>query len=369
MNDIRAPHSGSPPTGWISRFPLAWQWIMLIGLSLGLGLFLAALGIPAAMLLGPMLAGIAVTVAGASMRAPDRIFVLVQGLIGCMIAKMLPTSIFEEVGAHGLIFVGAVLSVIAICGVLGWAMTRLRMLPGTTALWGLSPGAASVMTLMAEAHGADVQLVAVMQYLRVVMVAASASALMRIWGMDEQHAVAAVSWFPSIGWLPFAETLALAILGPIIGQRLRIPGGALLVPLVAGIFLVRQGWMSIELPHGLLAIAYAFVGWRIGLRFTRPLLRHALKALPRIVACLAILIMLCGGLAALLVVVAGVDPLTAYLATSPGGADSVAIIASTSHVDVPFVMAMQMLRFVTVLILGPVIARFMASSTDPTPEV
>ena len=46
----------------------------------------------------------------------------------------------------------------------------------------------------------------------------------------------------------------------------------------------------------------------------------------------------------------GIDPLTAYLATSPGGMDSVAIIAAASdRVDISFVMALQTARFLIVL--------------------
>ncbi len=63
-----------------------------------------------------------------------------------------------------------------------------------------------------------------------------------------------------------------------------------------------------------------------------------------------------GGLAWLLTEFAGIDPLTAYLATSPGGMDSVAIIAASSKVDVSFVIALQTVRFVFVLILGPPLA-------------
>ena len=61
-----------------------------------------------------------------------------------------------------------------------------------------------------------------------------------------------------------------------------------------------------------------------------------------------------------LVAVAGVDPLTAYLATSPGGADSAAIIAMASNVDVGFVMAMQATRLILVLLIGPSLAGFIA---------
>ena len=47
------------------------------------------------------------------------------------------------------------------------------------------------------------------------------------------------------------------------------------------------------------------------------------------------------------------------LATSPGGADSVAVIAVGSAVDAGFVMAMQMVRFFMVLLLGPRLSRWL----------
>ena len=50
------------------------------------------------------------------------------------------------------------------------------------------------------------------------------------------------------------------------------------MPLVLGIVLTHFGLIRIELPTWLLAASYAFVGWNVGLRFTRPLLIHALKA-------------------------------------------------------------------------------------------
>jgi uncharacterized protein len=329
------------------------------------GLF-AFIGVPAGLLLGPMLAGIAIRVGGGRVQVPAHAFTLAQGLVGCMIANMLPATIGAEVADRWPIFTLGVLSVIAASGVLGWLLIRIRVLPGTTIVWGLSPGAATAMTLMAAGYGADVQLVALMQYLRVVIVAAFVSAVARFCGVSAHHAASVVPWFPTIAWLPFIETLALAGVGAAIATRLRISAGALLLPLGAGILLIRSGLMTVELPRWLLAIAYALVGWQIGLRFTRPLFIHAAKSLPRIIACTLALIALCGGLAGLLVVVAGIDPLTAYLATSPGGADTVAIIAASSNVDAPFVMTMQILRTVAILILGPAMAKLIAGHAEAT---
>ena len=337
------------------------QWLAIFAASAAIGALLAWLRIPAALLLGPMLAGIAIAASGGTARVPNWAFLLAQGLIGCMIANMAPLAIAGEILSRWPVFVFGVLAVIAVSTFLGWLMTRMHILPGTAVLWGSSPGAATAMIVMAEAHGADGRLVAFMQYLRVAAVAAGASIVARLWNLHPSHAVASVVWFPDVYWLPFVETLTLATLGPLIAHLLNIRSGALLIPLVVGLLLNHAGWLVIELPPWLLLLSYAVIGWSIGLRFTRSLLAHAAKAFPRVLACTVALIVLCGVLAGVLVITAGVDPLTAYLATSPGGADSVAIIAASSKVDVPFVLAMQTTRLVAVIFLAPIITRYIAA--------
>jgi membrane AbrB-like protein len=167
-------------------------------------------------------------------------------------------------------------------------------------------------------------------------------------------------WFPPVEWGSLAATLAVAGLSGAIGAGLRIPGGALLMPMVVGAVLEGMGLLAITLPPWLLAAAYTLLGWSIGLGFTRDILVHAYRALPQVALSIFVLMAVCAVLAFVLVRAAGIDPLTAYLATSPGGVDTVAIIAASSNVDVPFVMAMQAVRLVIVLIAGPPLARFVA---------
>jgi len=216
-----------------------------------------------------------------------------------------------------------------------------------------------VMTLMAEAYGEDVRLVAFMQYLRVALIAIVASLVSRIW-LGSAGAVSRMIWFPPVAWDSFIATATVAGVGALVGPRLRIPAGALLLPMLLGALLQDMGLLVIELPPWLLAPAYAVIGWSIGLRFTRPILIHAARALPRVLTSILALIAICAGIGYLLAAVAGLDPLTAYLATCPGGVDSVAIIAANSKVNVPFVMAMQTARFIAVLSIGPSLARLMA---------
>ena len=344
------------------------QWVVLVALSAALAALLLWLHAPAALMLGPLIAAIVFAAGNGKVTPPLAPFVLAQGVVGAMIAKMVPLSIAGDILRHWPLFTVGVLSVIAISTFIGWLMTRWQMLPGTTALWGTSPGAASVMTIMSESYGADMRLVAFMQYLRIVLVAGVAALVARLFGANPQHhAAAEMVWFPPVDWLAFAKTMALAVIGPQIARWLNIPAGAFLVPLVVGIPLTHFGLMTIELPPWLLAGCYAFIGWNVGLRFTRDLLIHALRLLPRILLCVLAMIGLCGLVAALLVVGAGIDPLTAYLATSPGGSDSIAIITASTDADVSFVMAMQTVRLIAVLFLGPILTRYVVMHTNPVP--
>jgi len=342
--------------------PRGVQWAAMLVVS---GVFvpiLLACGLPAAFLLGPMLAAILVAAAEGAVRVPSGLFAVAQGVIGLLIARVLKLSLLHEVLRDWPVFAVGVLSVLFISTALGVLMTRWQVLPGTTALWGTSPGAATAMVLMAESFGADMRLVAVMQYLRVTCVTVVASVVSRFWTVHAGQSVPII-WFAAVDLRSLVgETALIAVCVPL-ALRLKIPAGPLLVPMVAGVVVQDAGWLQIQLPEPLLVGCYALVGWSIGLRFTRPILRYALRSLPQVLGAILVLIAACGGLAVLMVRYAHVSALTAYLATSPGGADSVAIIASSAHVDMAFVMAMQTLRFLVVLVTGPPLARFLARRT------
>ncbi len=351
-----------PPLRWelVSGRSAVWQWSVLVGLSVTLVVIAEILRVPAALLIGPMIAAIAIGANDGTIRVPVPVFVLAQSVIGCMIGRSIPISVLAEFGRNWPVFVSGIVSVIVAASALGLLLSRWQVLPGTTAIWGTSPGASTTMIVMSEAYGGDIRLVAVMQHLRVVGVAIAATMVSRIWAGSAGGVPPSAAWFPAVAWAPFLMTMLFAAGCAVAATVLRIPAGAILIPLVGGMVLQESGWMTIELPPALLAISYAIAGWSIGLRFTRPILRHTFRALPIMLASTVTLIALCGAIAAALVVVAGIDPLTAYLATSPGGLDSVAIIALSSNVDVRFVLAMQTARLVVALIISPIIARFLA---------
>lgn len=339
----------------------SFQWLVLLIVSL---LFAGALefaALPAALLIGPMLAAILAGTNGATVRVPRVLFGSAQAIVGCLVAASISADIFPVFYKEWPLFLGAVVATVSASSLLGWLISRWRILPGTTAVWGSSPGAATAMVLMAGAFGADQRLVAFMQYLRVIFVSMTAALVAKMWVDTSAIEVPDIVWFPPIELAAFAATLGVALIGGLLGKLLRLPSPFFLGTFIFGAIVHLGFGVAMQLPPWLLAVSYASVGWSIGLNFTRPILRHATRALPQIVGSIIILIAFCGGLGFMISHLLGIDPLTAYLATSPGGMDSVAIIAAAAqHVDISFVMALQSARFLVVLLVGPSVARLVA---------
>lgn len=342
-----------------ATWPVPLRWAALLLVSSVIVFLLELVHLPAALLLGPMATAVLMATMGGGVRIGNQGFTAAQGIVGMMIASNMPPSLFSELKSDWPIFIVGVFSTVLAAAFLGWLMSRAKLFPGTTAIWGSSPGAAAAMTLMSAGYGADMRLVAFMQYVRVVCVVLAATVVARFMGVTIVEEQATI-WFPSIDWPAFAITIVAALAASWLGMRLKLPGGPLLLPLALGMAIKFSGIMPIVLPPWVLAISFAVIGWGIGMRFTRDVVAHAARALPRVLLSVFALIAICGCFAAGLVHFAGIDPLSAYLATSPGGADSVAIIAASTNVDVPFVMAMQVTRFIFVVITGPATARLLS---------
>jgi len=343
--------------GWI-RSGVRWVALGVLSVLLSLGLHWAS--IPAALLLGPMLAGVGFALREVPLRLSGWSFSLAQAVIGCMVARALSPSVFETLARHWPAILAAIAVIIASGGIVGLLLMRLRVLPGSTAAWGSTPGGAAAMTALAHAYGADVRMVAFMQYLRLFVVVLSASLISRFLLGHAAELPGRATWTLGLEapLIPLSQTLLLILGGMLLARRLPLPAGAMLLPMVVGAVLNSTGIIQITLPFWLVGIAYAALGWYVGLRFTAGLVRYALGAVPQMLLATVLLIVLCCGAAWILVVWLDVDVLSAFLATSPGGLDTVAAIALGSGCDVSFVLTVQTLRLFAVILFGPLVARW-----------
>ncbi len=341
------------------RSTLAHGALLALGSAL-LSALLLALHVPAAVLLGCMLVGMALALRGTALAVPRPVFALGQGLMGCLMGHSLQPQHLGSVVQSWPVFLAATLVLIVASTGLGVWLMRRQVMPGTTALWGMTPGAATAMVVMAEDYGADARLVAFMQYTRVLVVTLVSALVARAVLGPAPAEAASVSLWAGATPVGLATTAALVLGGVLLAPHVPLPGGALVLPLL-GTALVQGLWgLEPALPPALMAVAYGVLGWSVGLRFTRAIALHALRTLPQVLLCVALLMAVGLVTATTLVWGADMDPLSAFLATCPGGADSMAVIAATSRVDTGFVMAMQLARFLIVLVAGPGLSQWLA---------
>jgi membrane AbrB-like protein len=341
------------------KFRSALVWTALIAASAAGAVLLHQLGVPAPWLIAPLVVAIVAAVTGlVTLHVPRPLFVAAQATIGVLIAQTFTPPVVGSIARSWLVMILIVASTIVAAAIAGWMLARFGSVPAPTAAWGSSPGGASAMTAMSADFGADPRIVAFMQYLRVTLVVLSALVVSRVLLPSGAHPPAiGATQFDPIGLL---GTLVVGSAGALAAIRLRIPAGALLGPMVLGAVLHGTGLVRIAIPAALLDAAYVAIGLTIGLLYTPATVRYALRILPQLLASTLVLIALCAGSAALLAVAVQVDPLTAYLATTPGGLDSVTVIALGSGANVALVLAVQALRVFVVILVGPSLAKLVA---------
>jgi len=343
------------------------MWAVLAVASIALSAALQRAHVPAAWLIGPMVVAISLAIRGFAGRMPRVGFTIAQALIAVTVSQTITTPILVELGSEWAPIASVVLLSVVAAGVAGWLLARYSRIAPETAAWGSTPGGATTMVILAADFGADPRLVAFMQYLRVTLVVISASTVSRLLlgNVTQPHGVAATGPFEPV---PFITTLAFALAAGMVGRFSRVPGGQFLVPLIVAGALHATGILHPYMPWWLLDAAYATIGLSIGLLWNRETLIAAVRILPTLLVSTTVLIVLCAASGMLLVVWGHVDPMTAYLATTPGGLDSVPVIALDSGTNLPLVLAAQTMRVFAVVATGPLLAKLILKLTARVQE-
>jgi uncharacterized protein len=326
-------------------------------------------GLPSASLFAALLVGVAAALLPANMpEVPVGLFRVAQAVTGVSLGVYVQSSSLSAV-AHAWLPVAFVSAATLILSLLcGWALVRTVGLDSPTAALGMVAGGASGIVGMAHELGADDRLVAVMQYLRVLVVVVLTPILVALAFPHPQAASGGVptpAGAPVLGsahdWLLMIAALAL---GAVVAVVTRLPAGALLAPMIAAAVLaVTIG--DFRVPAIVREPAFAAIGLQVGLRFTPGLLRQAGRLLVPSLLCIFGLLVACFGLALILDATTGASLLDAYLATTPGGLYAVLAAAFGTGADTTFVIAVQSLRLFVMILLAPLVVRRLVLRKDP----
>src|ERR1700751_3746672 len=110
----------------LARLSQPLQWGVLLAASAGLAALLKLAGLPAVLMLGPMIAAILVRIGGGTIRVHHGPQQVASAVIGCMIANPFTPAILGTIMKEWPLCLAVVTSTVAASSLLGWVMARSR---------------------------------------------------------------------------------------------------------------------------------------------------------------------------------------------------------------------------------------------------
>jgi membrane AbrB-like protein len=285
---------------------------------------------------------------------PQRFRLIFMALVGVMIGAQVTPDLIGQL--PGLTLSLVALTAFTLLAQLGNYL-MFRHVGGydrTTALFAGAPGGLLESLAMGEERGADLQLLTMQQFLRIILVISLLPMGLSLWyGTPLGSAAGASSAPQDIAPLTIVLAVCVGLLGTVAGRFLRLPAGQLTGPLLAAAIVTVSGLAPLALPDWMINMAQVVIGASLGLRFKGLRGRAMIRALW--LSGLSVAWMLGLGLALSLGVGAwtGLRFDILLLSYAPGGVTEMALVALSLNANPALVTLHHVYRiFVTVLAMG-----------------
>jgi len=339
------------------------DWLAVLAVAVAVSLGLELLSVPSATLFAGLVAGLGRALLVARPPVPPRQAMTgAQAVVGVSIGALVSLSTLETIAADWLPVVAVTVGTLLLSVLAGRLMALQRGVSRVTGAFAMIAGGASGITVMARELGADARMVAVLQYLRVLLIVVTMPVVAAVAFGASGGGTAPVDAGPGV-WAGLLFTVVSAVVGYPLARLVRLPVAALLGPMLVAATLDLTGLSrDASVPALLEAAAFLVIGLQVGLSFTRDSLRVVGRALPLALLLIVALVVASAGLGLVLSATADVSPLTAYLATTPGGLYAVLATATSSGADATVVLAVQVLRLFVMLLTAPLLSRWLRRS-------
>ncbi len=313
-----------------------------------------ALSLPLPWMLGALCTTMAASLAGLPVQGPMRLRPAIVAVIGVLLGSRFTP---EVIGQAGQAFVTLAILTAYLAMVAAVVVPYYRFVARqdwTTAYFAGMPGGLTEMIEMGEAKGADVSAIVLAHALRIVLTIGLMAGVFRVvlghpvgtGGLDAEAA---------LGVWDAAVLAACAVIGAVVGPKLRLPAPSFLGPLILSAGVHLTGVTESAPPALLVNAAQVALGTVLGCRFQgippATVLRAGILSLGA--TGLTLLLALAGAMA--MQALAGVGLDQGMLALAPGGLTEMGLIALAIQADVAFVAVHHVARILLVIVLAPVL--------------
>lgn len=330
--------------------------LTLLAAGVGAALFVA-LNLPLPFLLGPMLACLIVALAGAPMADMGAAGVFMRTFLGVAIGATVTPGMLAALPSYGLTLAMVPLFVLAI-GAVGYPFFRRLGFDHPTAFYASMPGGLQDMLVFGAEAGGDVRAMSLIHATRVLVIVTAAPVILHLaWGAD-------LTLPPGIPFsqVPLYEIALMALAGLVGwkgGERIGLFGASILGPLILTAALSLSGIIHSRPPAEVIMASQFFIGIAVGAKYSGITWRELRVDVGAGIAFSLMLAVISLAVFALVSLLSDAPPLDLLLSFLPGGQAEMAVIAIVAGADVAFVVAHHLLRIFVVILLAPLVARWM----------
>lgn len=316
-------------------------------------------GLPAGWLSGALLFSAGAALAGRPVYVPQPFSRVLFVVLGISLGAAVTPDTLGRMLTWPVSIAGLALAMTASTLAVTIYLQRVHGWDTMSALFAAVPGALSQALALAASTTADLRSVAIVQTVRVLVLAVVLPLIVAALGMGgEPPAAAGLPLSDHPGQL--AMLTAISTAAAVLAFRLRLPGGLLVGSMVTSGILHGGGWIDIALPPAMVVASFVGLGAMIGARFVgtdvQRLRRLAHAAFGALAVGTGVAVGFALAVAWLLSLGFG-DVLIAY---APGGLEAMIILAFALHLDPAFVGAHHLARFLYVSLMMPVAVAYAA---------
>ncbi|WP_425049810.1 AbrB family transcriptional regulator [Psychromarinibacter sp. S121] len=231
-------------------------------------------------------------------------------------------------------------------------LRRVGRYDRATATYAALPGGLIEAITMGEREGADVRVLTVQHFARIIVVVVSVPLLFLFIGGEAVGSAAGQTMADGkAGWIDLCVIAVLAPLGLWLGRRLGLPAGQLMGPLVLCGIAHVTGLLSLHSPFWLLPLAQLVVGAGLGAQFAGASAGLLIKAFSLGVVNVAGILAIGASAAFALrnIVPGGFEPL--FISFAPGGMTEMALIALSLEASPVIVTAHHLFRILLAVVV------------------
>jgi membrane AbrB-like protein len=327
--------------------------LTIFAVGLPAALVAGELRIPLPFILGPLIASLLLSLAGARLSLPNPVRAPMLVVLGAMIGSSVTPDMLALAGGWIVPMMG-LFAVISICTLAAYWFNRVvGRLDPATAYFSAVPGGLAEMILVGESRGGNMQAIALSQSARVAFVVLAVPFLLQmVTGV-------ALGTRPPPG-VPFAELpitshvgfVLTCIAGASLGGMLPSATGTFLSSMSISALVHALGITDFKVPTELALAAQMIIGLSLGVRFAGWKLKQIGVGLALSIA--ATLIMLTVAFAGALAfeAITGEDLAGLFLAYAPGGVAEMSLVAASLHIDAAMVVVHHLVRIFAITLLA-----------------